>query len=372
MLTRREARSRRRTSPRARRRAASRKAIGSTMWFETMVESAMAATITMEAAEEKPPRKARSARPCRPCCSGRVRTKRSGSEPAGRVRQPDERDRQDEERHAEEVEREEPGGGGEVPLVEVLHDRHLELPRQADHRGGGEEGHGHPARAEDVGPLDRRGGDAGEDRVDAPRDAPDREDADSEERHQLDHRLEGDGGDDAVVALVGVEVAGAEEDGEEREPGGDEEGRAAARGAPGDHLVAAGDRLELQRDVGGDRHDGGEGDEDGEARALAVARGDEVGDRGDAVDPADPHQLAQDEPPADEDQRRAEIDGDELEPRCAPPSPPRRRRSRRCSRSRSRGCRSPASASSAGGPAAPGGPRRRRARRAPPRSRGRR
>ena len=36
-----------------------------TMWLETMVETAIAATITIDVAEEKPPRKASSARSCR-------------------------------------------------------------------------------------------------------------------------------------------------------------------------------------------------------------------------------------------------------------------------------------------------------------------
>ena len=36
---------------------------GMTIWFDTMVESAMAATMTIEVAEEKPPRKASMASP---------------------------------------------------------------------------------------------------------------------------------------------------------------------------------------------------------------------------------------------------------------------------------------------------------------------
>ena len=67
MLTRREVRRSQRTSTATSRPAVRRlSAIGITTWFDTMVETAMAATITIEAAEEKPPRKARSARSCRP------------------------------------------------------------------------------------------------------------------------------------------------------------------------------------------------------------------------------------------------------------------------------------------------------------------
>ncbi len=47
---------------------------GTAMWFETIVDSAMAATITIEVADEKPPRKASSASPVCPCASGRSST----------------------------------------------------------------------------------------------------------------------------------------------------------------------------------------------------------------------------------------------------------------------------------------------------------
>jgi len=43
---------------------------------------------------------------------------------------------------------------------------------------------------------------------------------------------------------------------------------------------AARDRLELQGDVGKDADDRDDGDDAAEQRALAVARGDEVGERG--------------------------------------------------------------------------------------------
>jgi hypothetical protein len=48
-----------------------------------MVASASVSTITMEVAEEKPPRNARSARPPCPSARGSVSTKRSGFEPSG-------------------------------------------------------------------------------------------------------------------------------------------------------------------------------------------------------------------------------------------------------------------------------------------------
>ena len=56
---------------------------GITIWFDTMVDSAMAATITIEVADENPPRNDSIAKPSRPSLSGTVRTNRSGLEPTG-------------------------------------------------------------------------------------------------------------------------------------------------------------------------------------------------------------------------------------------------------------------------------------------------
>ena len=53
------------------------------MWFDTIVDSAMAATITIDVADENPPRNASIASPVRPSASGRVRTNRSGFAPMG-------------------------------------------------------------------------------------------------------------------------------------------------------------------------------------------------------------------------------------------------------------------------------------------------
>ncbi len=47
---------------------------GITTWFETIVDSAIAATITIEVAAENPPRKDSIASPSRPWLSGTVST----------------------------------------------------------------------------------------------------------------------------------------------------------------------------------------------------------------------------------------------------------------------------------------------------------
>ena len=54
-----------------------------TMLFDSMVDNAIAATITIEVAELKPPRKARTASWSWPWLSGRVSTNMSGLLPAG-------------------------------------------------------------------------------------------------------------------------------------------------------------------------------------------------------------------------------------------------------------------------------------------------
>ena len=53
------------------------------MWFESIVDSAMQAMITIDVADEKPPRKASRAMDSWPVAIGSVSTNMSGSEPAG-------------------------------------------------------------------------------------------------------------------------------------------------------------------------------------------------------------------------------------------------------------------------------------------------
>ena len=54
-----------------------------TIWFDTMVASAMDSTITIEVALEKPPRKASIASPPWPSDNGSVSTNMSGLAPMG-------------------------------------------------------------------------------------------------------------------------------------------------------------------------------------------------------------------------------------------------------------------------------------------------
>ena len=73
------------------------------------------------------------------------------------------------------------------------------------------------------------------------------EDADREEGEELHHRLHRDRQHHAVLVLGGVGVAGAEEDGEERERGGDEQREVADDREHGD--VAHARHHRSRRDV---------------------------------------------------------------------------------------------------------------------------
>ena len=83
MATRREVNSRR-VTPSGRALAlkpCERRATGTTMWFETMIESAIEETMIIEVALENPPMKAKSERICWLAERGRVSTNISGSAP---------------------------------------------------------------------------------------------------------------------------------------------------------------------------------------------------------------------------------------------------------------------------------------------------
>ena len=81
--------------------------------------------------------------------------------------------------------------------------------------------------------------------------------------------------------------------------------------AGGEQVVAGGHRLQLQRDVRDDADDGDQCDQRGQQRALAIAAGDEVGDRGDPVGLRDADHLAHHDPGQQHRQHRPEVDRQE-------------------------------------------------------------
>ncbi len=250
-----------------------------------------------------------------------------GIDLAGReLQQAAEGDGQHEDVDGEEVERKQPDRLLEVRFVDILHHGDLKLPRQADDGDHGERGQREPGavaagrvqgeEARHLGPRRRLGEDVGEAVVKLEGD----ENAHREEGQQLDHGLEGDGRDKAFVMFAGVDVADAEEDREGGHGEGHVERRVLQEGQAGhlarhdqlgilqQHVEAGRDRLQLQRDVGHDADHRDDAHQPAQKRGLAVARGDEVGDRGDAVGLADADDLAQHEPAEQEHESRPEVD----------------------------------------------------------------
>ena len=148
-------------------------------------------------------------------------------------------------------------------LVGVFDHSHLELARQADDCGNRQAECGQPAGVEGVFRIDDDaiGGSLGKDALETASDM-DHENPDREQSRELDHGLEGDGGDDAMVLLLGVNMTRAEQDGKQRHAGGNTEGQAhivdtleaalAEFGGPGDRLDRRGDSFQLQGDIGRD------------------------------------------------------------------------------------------------------------------------
>jgi hypothetical protein len=138
--------------------------------------------------------------------------------PRPEVQQAAQRNGQHEQVDEQQVERKHPDRAAQVALVDVLHHHHLELARQEHHRQHGQQHQPEPLRArQSCPPCSRRSSccrsarlRAGEQVAQAVEQAPGDEDADRQEGHQLDHRLERDGRHHALVALGGVEVPRAE------------------------------------------------------------------------------------------------------------------------------------------------------------------
>ena len=244
-------------------------------------------------------------------------------------------DRHDEQVHQEHVGGEAPGGGVQVRFVGVLQHHDLELPRQKHH---GAHGEGKEAEHRGVGVLARlpQRGESGEERrvllLHAREDVPHAVEGEvgdgdphGEHRHQLHQRLEGDGGNEAVVTLRGGQVPRAEDDAEDGKQSRGEQARVGGGDVDalhepqvevvvsGDDGEGGGDRLQLQGYVRHDPHQGDHRDDGAEPLRAPVAGTDEVGDGGDVVVFGDPDDLLQQEPPGESGQGRAEVDRKEVD-----------------------------------------------------------
>ncbi len=251
--------------------------------------------------------------------------------PVGKVHPAAERDRQYEDVDREHVDGEQPDRLLQMVFIDVLDHRDLKLARQEHDREHGQDRQPDPARIASRNTLERSehgrelrfGGRAREHVPEAVVDPEGHERADREEREQLHERLERDCGHHALVMLGGVEVTRPEGNREQRQ-----DKRHPQRGVLQDrhrrHLgghddlgildenrEAARDRLQLQRNVGNDPDDRDDGHDAAEERALPIAGGDEVGERGDAVLLRDAQDLAHDDPPEGDHQGRPDVDREE-------------------------------------------------------------
>src|SRR5262245_11195969 len=233
----------------------------------------------------------------------------------------------------QEVQWEQPHRFPEVALVDVLHDQHLELPRQYDNGPHGEQRQRDPTgvcgyAVDGEESAQRAGGLCLRENLAEPAIETERnEQTAGQKRDELDDRLEGNGGHHAFMLLARIDMARSEQDREERhdqgyvKPGILQEKRARRRarhydsGIVQQHRKAGRYRLELQRNVGKDADHRDDGHKTSELKTLAVSRSDEIRDRSSSVDLADTDDLADHEPGQDEGKGRAKIDRQEVDSR---------------------------------------------------------
>ena len=238
------------------------------------------------------------------------------------------RDRDHEDIDGHQIGREQPGGFFQFAFICVLNHRHMELARQADDRCEGQQGDGHPFRRVNIegkalGDGRYRAGPGNE--IDRAGEHEERnEHPGGQKRHQLDDRFKRDRPHHTFVVFRCIHITGAEHDRENRHQQCDHQSRIrpprGARysgghndfGIAGQHVETGRDRFQLQRDIGqnSDHHE--QGDNGGERLAFAKSGGDEIGDRGDVLGLADPHDLAQHHIADGKQQHRPQIDRDEI------------------------------------------------------------
>ena len=245
---------------------------------------------------------------------------------AGRKsQQAGQRDRHHEQIDQHQIDREQPDRALDLVLIVVLDHRDVKLARQQNdghkrqQRGRQQRVEGRLAREDGAGlrTLPRRL----EQRAGTAEHPEGHENANREEGEQFDDRLGGDRQHQAVLMLGGVDMPRSEQHGEGRHRQRDEQcdiaeqrpGQVADRRDMGeDGLKRRRHGFELQRDVGNGADNGDQRDHGGHRLALAVARGDEVGDRGDVLRFGQPHDAQQQRREQADHQHRADIDRQEF------------------------------------------------------------
>lgn len=153
---------------------------------------------------------------------------------------------------------------------------------------------------------------------------PRRVDADQDEGDQLDQRFHGDGEHQAILMLGRVDVACAKRHGETGQQERDDQSQRACGAARHHDLTRieriehhddrAGDRLQLQGDIGHGANDADDRDQPGDLIGLAIARGDKVGDRGDVLRLGQPHDAQHQRRQQADDNERPDVNRQELQP----------------------------------------------------------
>ncbi|RMV42175.1 hypothetical protein ALP11_05692 [Pseudomonas syringae pv. papulans] len=213
------------------------------------------------------------------------------------------RNRHHEQRSQRQIGREHPFGEIQVLRLDVLDHRHVELTGQADNRH-----HRHAGLHEHRRPVDRvfpvfleawRQFGLIEQVVESVVQAERDEHTDCHESEQLDQRLESNGQHHAAMVFGDIQIARTEDDGEQRE-----NQRHPQRGVLSTNTGGIGhgtdqdihpqhDAFELQRDVRQHADQADQRHHDCEGLGFAIARRDEVGDRGDVFLFADQHHFLQ-------------------------------------------------------------------------------
>ena len=239
----------------------------------------------------------------------------------GQHHAPGQGDRHHEQCREDQVGGEHPLGQAQVLGFDIFHHGDMELPGQADdrhHRHAGLHHHGWPVdRFLPVFGQQRRGFGLVEQIIETVIEAVGDEGADGEKGEQLDQGFEGNRQHHAAVVFGGVEVAGTEDDGEQRQDQRHHQGRVLGADAHGvgagtdQQVDAEDDGFQLQGDIGQHADQADQRHHHRQGLRLAVAGGDEVGDGGDVFLFADQHHLLQDPGREHQQQHGAQVDRQE-------------------------------------------------------------
>jgi hypothetical protein len=243
--------------------------------------------------------------------------------PNGKANQACDRDRDHEQIDGDEIERKQPARPADLGVGRILHHADMELARQQHDRAERQQRHGQEVADRGL-VLD------GAHRLRRLHRALDQfmrrehpeghEHADGEEGDQLDDGFGGDRQHQPVLVFGGIGLSGAEQHREHRHRQHHHQRDIADDRDLREQLVLAqdgfergGHRLELQRDVGHRADDRDQRHGGGDRLALAVAGGDEVGDRGDVLRLGELDHAAEHRRAEADHQDRADIDRQEID-----------------------------------------------------------